>query len=108
MGGPFGGDPEIAVTSFIEFAQHGYIPSGYVAEAINFYLDRKYGKPFRGWATPRLMIAHGQYPDWNWQTPIVDPPMPGAATGAAAASPPDSAKNVTVASGDSLGRMLRR
>jgi penicillin-binding protein 2 len=100
MGGQPGGDMEIAVTSFIEFAQHGYIPSGYVAEAINFYLDRKYGKPFRGWATPRLLIAHGQYPDWNWQTPIADPPMPpDSRTGQAA--PADSTRLAVAPAADS-------
>jgi membrane peptidoglycan carboxypeptidase len=100
MGGRPGGDMEIAVTSFIEFAQHGYIPSGYVAEAINFYLDRKYGLPFRGWATPRLLIAHGKYPDWNWQTPIADPPIPpDTRTGMAA--PPDSANVAAAAPPDS-------
>jgi penicillin-binding protein 2 len=89
LGGPPGGEPEIAVTAFMEFAQHGYIPSGYVAEAINFYLDRKYNRPFRGWATPRLLQARG-LPIWNWNTPFVDPPLPGGRTAPAAppAAPP--------------------
>jgi penicillin-binding protein 2 len=91
MGGPPGGAPEIAVTAFIEFAQHGTMPSGYVAEAINFYLDRKYGRPFQGWATPRLRMARGLPINWNWSTPIVDPPIPGGDGTAVAAATADSA-----------------
>jgi penicillin-binding protein 2 len=78
LGGPPGGKPEIAVTMFLEHAEHGYIPSGYVAEAINFYLDRKYGRPFGGWETPRHRIRLG-LPLWDWSTPLIDPPLPGTA-----------------------------
>ncbi|MCI0433914.1 MAG: penicillin-binding protein 2 [Gemmatimonadetes bacterium] len=84
LGGPRDGEPEIAVTMFLEFAQHGYIASGYVAEAINFYLDRKYARPFQGWATPRHRLARGLPINWNWNEPIVDPPMPGSTASAAA------------------------
>jgi penicillin-binding protein 2 len=94
MGGPRGAHPEIAITAFMEFAEHGFIASGYVAESINFYLDRKYGLPFRGWATPRLRMARGQRIDWNWQTPIVDPPMPATGTVVTAAAAGDSAATV--------------
>ena len=88
MGAPtVGAEPEIAVTMFLEFAEHGYTASGYVAEAINFYLSRRHGRPYTGWGTPRHRIANGQNIDWDWTTPIVDPPKPGAA-GAAGASPP--------------------
>jgi penicillin-binding protein 2 len=75
MGGPKGGEAEIAVTMFLEFGEHGWLASGYVAEAINFYLDRKHGRPFQGWATPRNRAPRG-LPVWNWQTPIEDPPRP--------------------------------
>ena len=75
LGGPKGQEPEIAVTMFLEHGLHGYLASGYVAEAINFYLDRKYGRPFQGWATPRHRAPRG-LPVWNWNTPIVDPPRP--------------------------------
>lgn len=72
-----GEPPEIAVTMFLEFAEHGYTASGYVAEAINFYLDRRYGRTFRQWATPRLRAAHGlPYDQAALSAPIVDPPMP--------------------------------
>jgi penicillin-binding protein 2 len=73
-----GDEPEIAVTMFLEFAEHGYTASGYVAEAINFYLSRKYGTPFRMYATPRLRLARGLPVNWNWFTPVVDPPLPDA------------------------------
>ena len=51
------GEFEIAVTMFLEHAEHGYTASGYVAEAINFYLSRKYGKDFQMYGTPRLRFA---------------------------------------------------
>jgi penicillin-binding protein 2 len=74
-----GEPPEIAVTMFLEFAEHGYTASGYVAEAINFYLDRRYGRPFRRWATPRLRAAHGlPYDHAALAAPIIDPPLPPA------------------------------
>ncbi len=91
MGGPPGGEFEIAVTMFLEAAEHGYTASGYAAEAINFYLDRKYGKPFQNWATPRHRLANGLPINWNWATPIIDPPRPDQGTeavGAATAGTP--------------------
>lgn len=102
MGGPRGSQPEIAVTAFMEFAEHGYIPSGYVAEAINFYLDRKYGHEFRGWATPRLRIARGQRIDWNWQAPIIDPPMPAAAGASVSATTDPTPPSTEAAVADSV------
>jgi penicillin-binding protein 2 len=79
-----GDEPEIAVTMFMEFAEHGYTASGYVAEAINFYLSRKYGVPFRKYATPRLRFNKGLPVNWNFSIPVVDPPLPAAAPGPAA------------------------
>lgn len=76
-GVPHTGNPEIVVAAFLEFAQHGYLASGYVAEAINFYLDRKYGHPFQGWATPRHRFPRGLPVTWNYLTPVEDPPFPG-------------------------------
>ncbi|HSJ25094.1 MAG TPA: penicillin-binding protein 2 [Longimicrobiales bacterium] len=73
-----GGPPEIAITMFLEHAEHGYTASGYVAEAVSFYLDRKYGLPYRRWNTPRHRAAHGlPYDGQALQAPVVDPPMPG-------------------------------
>ena len=54
-----GAPPEIAVTMFLAHSLHGYTASGYVAEAINFYLDRKYGREFERWATPRFRFLRG-------------------------------------------------
>jgi penicillin-binding protein 2 len=73
-----GETPEIAVTMFLAHAEHGYTASGYVGEAINFYLGRKYGQPFEMYGTPRLRAEHGM-PTWDyWSAPVVDPPMPAA------------------------------
>jgi membrane peptidoglycan carboxypeptidase len=80
MGGPPGGEAEIAITMFLERAEHGSTASGYVAEAINFYLDRKYGKDFKVWATPRLRIANNMPVGWDWTTPVIDPPVPDRTT----------------------------
>ena len=82
-----GAPPEIAVTMFLEYGLHGYLASGYVAEAVNFYLDRKYGRPFQRWATPRLRFANGLPVDWNFSEPVVDPPRPPASQ-AARVTPP--------------------
>lgn len=78
-----GAPPEIAVTMFLEFAEHGYTASGYVAEAVNFYLDRKYGRPFQRWATPRLRFANGLPVNWNFSEPVTDPPQPSPSQAAA-------------------------
>ena len=77
-----GAPPEIAVTMFLARSEHGYTSSGYVGEIINFYLSRKYGKPFSKWATVRFRDEQGlpvNYAEFNRE--VVDPPMPGA-TGA--------------------------
>lgn len=74
-----GAPPEIAVTMFLAHSLHGYTASGYVAEAINFYLSRKYGKPFQMFATERMRTQMGLPVNWDaWGAPIVDPPMPPA------------------------------
>jgi penicillin-binding protein 2 len=72
-----GAPPEIAVTMFAEFAESGGMSSGYVGEAINFYLSRKYNRPFRMYATPRISQFRGYPADFSvLQRPVVDPPMP--------------------------------
>ena len=74
-----GAPAEIAVTMFLAHSLHGYTASGYVAEAINFYLSRKYGKPFQMFATERMRTQMGLPVNWDaWGAPIVDPPMPPA------------------------------
>jgi penicillin-binding protein 2 len=89
-----GAPPEIAVTMFLARSEHGYTSSGYVGEAINFYLSRKYGKPFAKWATTRFRSERGlAINELAFSRPVVDPPMPGNAdarprAGAATPNPP--------------------
>jgi penicillin-binding protein 2 len=72
-----GTPPEIAVTMFTEFAESGGLASGIVGEAINFYLDRKYGRPFQMFKTPRIRSLQGLGYDYSIMArPVVDPPMP--------------------------------
>ncbi len=79
LGGPTGRPVDIVVAGFLEHGQHGTEASGPVAEAINFYLDRKYGHPFQMYATPRLRGEHGLPVDWSkLGRPVVDPPKPPA------------------------------
>ena len=59
MGGPPGKHPEIVAVMFVKYGQHGWLPSGYVGNAINFYLNRKYGKKFERYATPRERYPRG-------------------------------------------------
>ncbi len=74
MAGPPGKDPEIVAAMFLQNAEHGWTASDYVANGINFYLSRKYGKPFERYATPRERFAKGMPVDGAWlSSPIVDP-----------------------------------
>ncbi|HSJ15220.1 MAG TPA: penicillin-binding protein 2 [Longimicrobiales bacterium] len=74
-GGPPGKHPEIVASMFIEHGEHGYFPSGFVANAINFYLNRKYGRPFEPYPTPRERFPRGlPTGDW-WLLPVQDPVM---------------------------------
>ncbi len=50
----------------LEHGLHGSTASGFVADAINFYLDRKYGLPFDAYPTARDKIAHNLPIDWSW------------------------------------------
>jgi penicillin-binding protein 2 len=72
-----GAAPEIAVTMFTAHAESGALASGIVGEAINFYLDRKYGRDFEMFKTPRIRALHGMGYDYGIMSrPIVDPPRP--------------------------------
>ena len=74
-----GAPPEIAVTMFLARSEHGYTASGYVGEVINFYLSRKYGRPFSKWGTTRFRSERNLPVDYNaFMRPVVDPPMPAA------------------------------
>ena len=80
MAGPPGKDPEIVAGIFLQHAEHGYTASDYVANAINFYLARKYNKPFERFATPRERYARGLPVDDRWlNSPVVDPVRAGEA-----------------------------
>jgi len=75
IGAPFGAEPEIVAVMLLEHGEHGYIASGVVANAINFYLSRKYGEPFERYPTPRERLPRGLDVDWNWYlSEVVDPP----------------------------------
>ena len=77
MAGPAGKDPEIVAVMFLQHGEHGWTASDYVAAGMNFYLNRKYGRPFEMFATPRQRFARGLYVDTNWlYSPVVDP-IPG-------------------------------
>jgi penicillin-binding protein 2 len=72
-----GATPEIAITMFAAHAESGAISSGIVGEAVNFYLSRKYGRPFQMYATPRISGLRGApVNQWVLGMPVVDPPMP--------------------------------
>lgn len=69
-----GYDMEIVAAMFLQHAEHGYTASGYVANALNFYMNRKYGRPFDRFPTPRDRFPRGM-PVGAWFTqPVVDPP----------------------------------
>jgi penicillin-binding protein 2 len=72
-----GATPEIAITMFAAHAESGAISSGIVGEAVNFYLSRKYGRPFQMYATPRISALRGApVNQWVLGMPVVDPPIP--------------------------------
>lgn len=77
IGAPPGGEPEIVAAMILEHGERGAITSGYVANAVNFYLSRKYGLPFERYPTPRDRLPRGLDVDWAWfQSPAGDPPPP--------------------------------
>lgn len=71
-----GDHPEIVAGMFLQHGEHGYTPSGYVANAINFYLDRKYGRRFERYPTPRERYPRNLPVSSAYQSPVVDP-IPG-------------------------------
>jgi penicillin-binding protein 2 len=79
VGGPFSAEPEIVAVMLLEHGEHGYVASGVVANAVNFYLDRRHGRPFNRFPTPRERIPRGMVIDWKWyMSEVVDPPDPPA------------------------------
>lgn len=79
MAGPPGRDPEIVATMIIYGGLHGYVASGPVANAINFYLNRKYGRPFERYPTVRERLPRELHVDWQWYMSPLEPPTPEAA-----------------------------
>jgi penicillin-binding protein 2 len=78
-GGPPGQEPEIVATMLIYYGLGGAAAaSAPVMNAINFYLDRKYGRPFQRYPTARERAARGMAFDWNLiQRPVEDVPIFG-------------------------------
>jgi penicillin-binding protein 2 len=76
VGGPFGEEPEIVATMLLENGEHGYVASGVVANAVNFFLTRRHGLPFERYPTPRERLPRGLDVDWRWYlSDVVDPPV---------------------------------
>jgi penicillin-binding protein 2 len=65
VGGPKGEEPEIVAAMLIYHGLHGSTASGPVSNLLNFYLDRKYGRPFERYPTPRERQAEGLPVDWQ-------------------------------------------
>jgi penicillin-binding protein 2 len=87
-----GRNPEIVAAMMLEFGEHGATASGYVANAMNFYMNRKYGRPFDRFPTPRDKYPRGLPVDEReYQKPLIDYPVPppaGARSASAPATPP--------------------
>ena len=76
IGGPPEGNPEIVAVLFVEYGESGSGVSGMAANAVNFYLDRKYGRPFERNPVPRDRSRMGLPVDWaSLARPIVDNPF---------------------------------
>ena len=71
MAGPKGKSPEIVAAMFLQNAEHGYTASDYLANAMDFYLDRKYGNPYERYATARTKALKGLPFQYAYE-PIVD------------------------------------
>ncbi len=76
---PRGKEPEIVAVMLIYGGLSGsQTASAPVMNAINFYMDRKYGRPFDRYATPREKLREGLPFDWSIvQRPVEDLPVYG-------------------------------
>src|SRR5690606_24564246 len=45
IAGPKDGDPEVVVSTIIEFGEHGWVAAQLSAKVADYYLRRKYGMP---------------------------------------------------------------
>lgn len=74
IGGPMDGPPEIVASILIENGLHGSDVSGWVGNAVNFYLSRKHDRPFVRYPTARERNRMGLPTDWSWLgAPVTDP-----------------------------------
>lgn len=71
MAGPKGKYPEIVAAMFLQNGEHGWGASDYVANAMDFYLDRKYGRPFERYATARSRAGANLDFQWAYE-PVID------------------------------------
>ncbi|HSH45146.1 MAG TPA: penicillin-binding protein 2 [Longimicrobiales bacterium] len=76
---PPGEEPEIVAAMLVYFGKSGSsTASAPVMNAINFYMNRKYGLPFDRYATPREKSRQGLPFDWRiTQRPVEDLPVYG-------------------------------
>ncbi len=71
-----GKEPEIVAAMLIYNGQHGTTASGPLMNAIDFYLNRRHGRPFERYATPRERQAQGLPVNWqDLARPVVDYPV---------------------------------
>lgn len=79
FGAPPGGEPEIVAAMLIYYGESGsQAASGPVMNAINFYLNRQYGRPFDRYGTPREKAREGMSFDWEMVSqPAEDLPIYG-------------------------------
>jgi len=83
IGGPKDGPPEIVAAILIEAGLGGSDVSGWVGNAVNFYLSRKHGKEFVRYATPRERYRQG-LGAWAVPAPVhYDNLIPGGPSAAA-------------------------
>jgi len=64
IGGPPQGNPEIVAVLFVEYGLSGSQISGTAGNAVNFYLNRKYGRDFERYPIPRERSRMGLPVDW--------------------------------------------
>lgn len=67
MGGPRGGEPEIAVAVVLEFGEKGSTAAQYASKAVDFYLRRKHDVPLDTIQTLREHLQAGKPAPWAWR-----------------------------------------
>jgi penicillin-binding protein 2 len=93
VGGPPDGNPDIVAVLFLEYGLSGSRTSNTVGNAVNFYLNRKYGRAFERYPVPRERSALNLPVDWAYLArPILDNPFDVAAFRANAITFEDEAR----------------